>query len=75
MVKNINKSITKTTFINKRNDISSDHFLNINNTFISYILKNDKTPRIYGVDGSFINLFKNFNKYRFMFSSKNETYF
>lgn len=72
--KNINKSITKTAFINKKNDISPEHFLNINNTFINYIFKNDKTPRIYGVDGSFINLFKNFNKYGFMYSSKNETY-
>ena len=72
--KNINKTITKTAFINKKNNISSHHFLNINDSFINYIFKNDKTPRVYGVDGSFINLFKNFNKYGFMYSSKNETY-
>jgi len=48
--KNINKPITKTAFINKRNDISPDNFLNINNTFIDYIFKNDKKSRIYGVD-------------------------
>jgi hypothetical protein len=72
--KNINKTITKTAFINKKNDISPHHFLNINDSFINYIFKNDKTPRVYGVDGSFINLFKNFNKYGFMYSSKNETY-
>jgi len=72
--KNINKTITKTAFINKKNDISPDHFLNINNSLIDYISKNDKTPRVYAVDGSFINLFKNFNKYGFMYASKNETY-
>ena len=31
-------------------------------------------PRTYGVDGSFINLFKNFDKYDFMYASQNETY-
>jgi hypothetical protein len=69
-----NKTITKTAFINKRNDILPKHFLNINNSFINYIFNNDKTPRVYGVDGSFINLFKNFNKYGFMYASKNKTY-
>jgi hypothetical protein len=59
---NINTTISKTAFINKKNSISSDYFLNINDSIVEYIFKNDKTPRIYAVDGSFINLFKNFNK-------------
>jgi len=71
---NINNTISKTAFINKKNSISSDYFLNINNFILEYIFKNDKTPRIYAVDGSFINLFKNFNKYGFMYASSNETY-
>jgi hypothetical protein len=71
---NINNTISKTAFINKKNSISSDYFLNINNFILEYIFKNDKTPRIYAVDGSFINLFKIFNKHGFMYASSNETY-
>lgn len=74
MKNNINTTISKTAFINKKNSISSDYFLNINDSIVEYIFKNDKTPRIYAVDGSFINLFKNFNKYGFSYASSNETY-
>ena len=71
---NINTTISKTAFIDKRNNISNEYFLNINDSFIEYIYKNDKTPRIFGVDGSFLNLFKNFNKFGFSYASSNENY-
>ena len=51
-----------------------EYFLDINDSFVNYIFKNDNKPIIYGVDGSFINLFKNFDKYYFMYASQNETY-
>ena len=56
----INTTISKTAFIEKRNNIPNEYFLNINDSFIDYIYKNDKTPRVFGVDGSFLNLFKKF---------------
>ena len=71
---NINTTISKTAFINKRNSIPNEYFLNINDSFIDYIYKDNKNPRIFGVDGSFINLFKNFNKYKFSYASSNENY-
>ena len=71
---NINTTISKTAFINKRNSIPNEYFLDINNSFIDYIYKDNKNPRIFGVDGSFINLFKNFNKYEFSYASSNENY-
>jgi len=72
--RNIDTTITNTAFIKKRNNIPNKYFLDINNSFIKHILKNDNKPRIYGVDGSFINLFKNFDKYNFMYASSNKTY-
>lgn len=72
--RNIDKTITNTAFIKKRNNIPNEYFLDINDSFVNYIFKNDNKPRIYAVDGSFINLFKNFDKYDFMYASKNETY-
>ena len=66
--------ITSTAFIKKRNNIPNEYFLDINNSFINHIFKNNNKPRTYGVDGSFINLFKNFDKYNFMYASLNETY-
>jgi len=72
--KNINTTISKTAFIKKRNNIPSKYFLDINDSFINNIFNNDKKQRIYGVDGSFINLFKNFEKYDFCYSSTNNSY-
>jgi len=72
--RNLNTMITSTAFIKKRNNIPNEYFLDINNSFINYIFKNNNKPRTYGVDGSFINLFKNFDKYNFMYASLNETY-
>ena len=72
--KNINTTITKTAFINKRNNIDNKYFLDINNSIIDHIFKNDKKQKIYGVDGSFINLFKSFNKDGFMCASSNNSY-
>jgi hypothetical protein len=72
--RNIDTTITNTAFIKKRNNIPNEYFLDINDSFVNYIFKNDNKPRIYGVDGSFINLFKNFDKYDFMYASQNETY-
>jgi hypothetical protein len=34
---NINNTISKTAFINKKNSISSNYFLNINNFILEYI--------------------------------------
>ena len=70
----INTTISKTAFIEKRNNIPNEYFLNINDSFIDYIYKNDKTPRVFGVDGSFLNLFKKFNKNGFSYASSNENY-
>ena len=72
--RNIDTTITNTAFIKKRNNIPNEYFLDINDSFVNYIFKNDNKPRIYAVDGSFINLFKNFDKYDFMYASKNKTY-
>ena len=72
--RNIDITITNTAFIKKRNNIPNEYFLDINDSFVNYIFKNDNKPRIYAVDGSFINLFKNFDKYDFMYASKNKTY-
>lgn len=72
--KNIDKTITKNAIMNKRNSIPNEYFLNINNSIINHIYKDDKKSRIFGVDGSFINLYKNFNNYGFMYASSNETY-
>jgi len=72
--RNLNTMITSTAFIKKRNNIPNEYFLDINNSFINHIFKNNNKPRTYGVDGSFINLFKNFDKYNFMYASLNETY-
>ena len=46
----INRTISKTAFIEKRNAIQNEYFLNINNSFINYIFKENKKSRIYGVD-------------------------
>jgi len=72
--RNINTTISKTAFIKKRNIIPNKYFLDINNSFINHIFNNDKKPRIYGVDGSFINLFRSFEKYNYSYASKNNTY-
>ena len=43
--KNINNKVTKSAFIQKRNDIPNEYFLNINNSFINYIfIKNLNLP-------------------------------
>ena len=72
--KNINETITKNAIMNKRNSIPNEYFLNINNSIINHIYKDDKKPRIFGVDGSFINLYKKFHNFGFMYASSNETY-
>ena len=69
--RNLNTMITSTAFIKKRNNIPNEYFLDINDSFVNYIFKNNNKPRTYGVDCSFINLFKNFDKYDFMYSSQN----
>lgn len=72
--RNINTTITKSSFIQKRNDIPNEYFLNINDSFITFIYKNIKKQRIIAVDASFLNLYKSFNKYRYEYSSKNKNY-
>jgi len=72
--KNINNTVTKSAFIQKRNDIPNEYFLNINNSFINYIYENIKKPRIIAVDGSFLNLYKSFNKYGYEYASDNKSY-
>ena len=72
--KNINKTITKSAFIQKRNDILNEYFLNINDSFINFIYKTIKKPRIIAVDGSFLNLYKNFDKYGYEYASENKNY-
>lgn len=72
--KNINLTITKNAFIQKRNDIPNEYFLDINNSFIDYIYKDIKKPRIIAVDGSFLNLYKSFDKYGYEYASENKNY-
>jgi len=72
--KNINNKVTKSAFIQKRNDIPNEYFLNINNSFINYIYENIKKPRIIAVDGSFLNLYKSFDKYGYEYASDNKSY-
>ena len=72
--KNINQTITKSAFIQKRNYIPNEYFLNINDTFINFIYKNIKNPRIIAVDGSFLNLYKSFDKYGYEYASDNKNY-
>lgn len=72
--KNINNTVTKSAFIQKRNDIPNEYFLNINNSFINYIYENIKKPRIIAVDGSFLNLYKSFDKYGYEYASDNKSY-
>jgi hypothetical protein len=72
--KNIDITITKSAFIQKRNDIPNEYFLNINDSFINFIYKNIKKPRIIAVDGSFLNLYKNFDKYGYEYASENKNY-
>ena len=40
--KNINTSITKSAFIQKKNNIPNEYFLNINDSFINFIYKTIK---------------------------------
>ena len=72
--KNINTTITKSAFIQRRNDIPNEYFLNINDSFINFIYKNIKKPRIIAVDGSFLNLYKSFDKYDYEYASENKNY-
>jgi len=72
--KNINNSISKSSFIQKRNNIPNEYFLNINDSFINYIYKNNKSNRIIAVDGSFLNLYKNFDKFGYEYASNNNNY-
>jgi hypothetical protein len=72
--KNVDKTITKTSFIKKKNNIDPKYFLEINNSIIDYIYKKIKNPRIIGVDGSFLNLHKNFNEYGYEYASDNKNY-
>ena len=68
--KNLDKTITKTSFIKKKNNIDPKYFLEINNSIIDYIYKKIKKPRIIGVDGSFLNLHKNFNEYGYEYAHR-----
>jgi len=72
--KNIDKTITKSGFLNRKNNISSEYFLKINDSIIDYIYNKIKTPRIIAVDGSFINLYKNFSEYGYEYASENKNY-
>jgi hypothetical protein len=72
--RNINTTISKTAFIKKRNIIPNKYFLDINNSIINHIIDYNIKPRIYGVDGSFINLFKCFEKYNYSYASLKKTY-
>ena len=72
--KNINTSITKSAFIQKKNNIPNEYFLNINDSFINFIYKTIKKPRIIDVDGSFLNLYKSFDKYGYEYASENKNY-
>ena len=72
--KYIDITITKSAFIQKRNDIPNEYFLNINDSFINFIYKNIKKPRIIAVDGSYLNLYKSFDKYGYEYSSENKNY-
>ena len=72
--RNINTTISKTAFINKRNAIPNEYFLDINNKIIEHIFNIDIKHRLYCVDGSFINLFKSFDKYGIQYASSNKTY-
>ena len=72
--KYIDITITKSAFIQKRNDIPNEYFLNINDSFINFIYKNIKKPRIIAVDGSYLNLYKSFDKYVYEYSSENKNY-
>ena len=72
--KNINTSITKSAFIQKKNNIPNEYFLNINDSFINFIYKTIKKPRIIAVDGSFLNLYKSFDKYGYEYASENKNY-
>lgn len=69
----INCKISKTAFIEKRNNIDNKYFLQINDTFIDYIYNNNK-PRILAVDGSYLNVFKSFGKYGYDYASDNKNY-
>jgi hypothetical protein len=72
--KNINTSITKSAFIQKKNNIPNEYFLNINDSFINFIYKTIKKSRIIAVDGSFLNLYKSFDKYGYEYASENKNY-
>ena len=74
-INNIDKNIifTKSAFIIKKNKINSSNFLNLNNYLINIIYKNNK-PRLIGVDGSSLDLYKNFKKYGYRYASNKETY-
>ena len=67
----INCKISKTAFIEKRNNIDNKYFLQINDTFIDFIYNNNK-PRILAVDGSYLNVFKSFGKYGYDYASDNK---
>ena len=74
-INNIDKNIifTKSAFIIKKNKINSSNFLNLNNYLINIIYKNNK-PRLIGVDGSSLDLYKNFKTYGYRYASTKETY-
>lgn len=69
-----NKVFTTEAFIIKKNNIDSNHFLNLNNSLIDQIYDDNK-ERIFGVDGSNLDLFKNFNLDKYPYaSSKTKNY-
>jgi hypothetical protein len=74
-INNMDKNIifTKSAFIIKKNKINSSNFLNLNNYLINIIYKNNK-PRLIGVDGSSLDLYKNFKTYGYRYASAKETY-
>ena len=69
-----NKVFTTEAFIIKKNNIDASYFLNLNNSLIDQIY-NDNKERIFGVDGSNLDLFKNFNSDKYPYaSSKTKNY-
>lgn len=62
--------VSDTALKNKRNMISYIHFKHISDTLINFIYNNDDSPRIIGVDGTYIPLSIKLKEYGFKESAR-----
>jgi hypothetical protein len=63
--------VTDSSLIQKRNSVNFSYFKQISNSLGDFFIKNNTSPRIFAVDGSYIPLSIDLKKYGFLPSKKN----